>query len=304
MPKPLPLGPVHLALADVVFMAIVVTLQSDRWFSLLRVPLLFLTGYLAVMCAGLWSTGPRVNAYIIAFGLGLVIRLWEVAWAATAVAALLYPIAYIGLRQALAGFPWSKQVLLSARSSAVKLTMSTDLGQWVAQRQIRSLGWPFDLLRPNQPPAAIPWRDGTALSLLGGWWAYAIAAPLEPRAQQGVLYFILLIGAACMALIRLNRYTANYRPPINAWGRLITLRWIVPGYDKVLIAPILAFAIPWIAIGWFIEPKKLDPLLVAPIALAGVCMVVLNFGPTLHNWRHTGNHRIAPKYNSTTHLQL
>jgi hypothetical protein len=77
MPKPLPLGPVHLAFMDVAFMAIVSVLLRGSPFSLLRVPLLFLIGYLAVACASMWVTGTRAYAYAIAFGLGLVIRQWR-----------------------------------------------------------------------------------------------------------------------------------------------------------------------------------------------------------------------------------
>jgi hypothetical protein len=182
--------------------------------------------------------------------------------------------------------------------------MSTDLGQWIAQQRTGSLGWPFDLLQPDQPSRAIDWREGMVVSLLLGWCAYAITAPMDHHPQRDLLYIFLYVISLCMAVTRLKRYTDNYRSPINSWGRLLTFRWIIPGYDKVLVAPLLALAIPWVAFGWLIAVIGLDPLAVVPVAIACVSIVTLNSGPTLLNWRHTGNHRIAPKYNSITHLQL
>jgi hypothetical protein len=193
---------------------------------------------------------------------------------------------------------------LSIRDPVLKLTASTDIQEWMAQKRPRSLGWPFDLLRPNETSAGIGWREGTVASLLLAWWVYAIAANPWPSEGRQFLLDLGLVGfPVAMAIIRLGRYCTNYSSPINVWGRLFTFRWIIPGYDKVFVAPLLAVALA-IVTGGMIHKFYIDPLAVVPVAVACTTMIALNLGPSLQDWRHTGNHRISPKYNARVHLRL
>jgi len=310
--KPLPLRPIHLMPDDIAFLLVVVLLLHHPYFDVLRVPLLFLFGYFAVVCVSLWMTDTTVFAWALTFGLGLVVRFWMVPWAALAVEALLYPVALFGLRRSLTDFPWSKPDLLFDRRPGLKLEgskdrgklgPSTDVGEWLAQKQPRSLGWPFDLLRPNQPPMGISWPAGMAVSLLFGWWVYAVLAnPLDPELRKVLQGMGLTMFPLMLAFVRIVRYCMNYSSPISLWGRLLTLRWIIVGYDKVFVAPILIFAIS--AVGIWLERIGLDQTILVPIVVGSALLAFLNVGPILQNWRHTGNHRISPRYNSKTHLKL
>lgn len=303
-PKPLPLGPVHLALSDLLFNLIVVLALDGSSFNLLCVPLLFLTGYLLVVCASLWRTGIHVYAYILAFGLGLVIRLWSNHWDAAAAAVILYLPASLGLRKSLLGFPWGRSMLPAVREPRPRSAARNDLHARLAQNGPKSLGWPFDSLRPGLPADSIHPRHGTLLSALLAWWIYVIAAPLEIEFQRGLLIMCLIAFPFAMAVVRLKHYTDSYHSPISPWGRLLTFRWIIPGYDKVVAAPLLAEAISWVALLCFIWDLQLEPLLVAPIGIACASLITLNMGPTLREWQHTGKHRLAPKYTTMTHFRL
>ena len=310
--KPLPLRPVHLTVDDIIFLLLVVLLLHHPYFDVLRTPLLFLFGYFAVVCVSLWMTDSTVYAWALTFGFGLAVRFWMVPWAALAVEATLYPLALLGLRQSLTDFPWSKPELLFERRPGLKhegsknrgkLGPSTDIGEWLAQKQPRSLGWPFDLLRPNQPPMRISWQAGIAVSLLFGWWTYAVLAnPLDPEFRRMLQGAGLSLFPLVLAFVRTARYCMNYSPPISLMGRLLTMRWIVLGYDKVFVAPILILAIS--LCGIWLNRLGLDQTILVPVVVGSAMLAFLNVGPTFREWQHTANHRISPRYNSRTHLKL
>jgi hypothetical protein len=146
---------------------------------------------------------------------------------------------------------------------------------------------------------------GVVISLLLGWWVYAILdQPWGPEFRDVFSAPLFLVGIPwTMAMVRVMRYCASYSPPINIWGRIFTLRWIIPGYDKVFVAPLLMMALTFLAGGIMFE-LHLDPTVVAPIAISCASLICLNMGPSLLDWRHTGNHRIAPKFNPRLHLRL
>jgi hypothetical protein len=305
----LPLGPIRLAVGDIVFLAVMVLLLHNPYVSLFRVPLCFLVGYLPIVCISLWLTAAKKYAYALTFGLGLVARLWMNSEAATVVAALLYVVAYFGLRQSLAAFPWPKAELMSSRMpilqlSMSKLTMTTDIRELITPKPPKSLGWPFELLRPNPTFTSIGMREAAIASLLIAWWVYAIAAnPLSPDFRKLVLLLSLSGIPISMAIIRVGRYCKNYSSPINACGRLFTFRWIVPGYDRVFVAPLLAVVLAGMT-GGLIQELNLEPLIVVPVSVACTTMILLGFGPSLQDWRLTGQHRISPSDKTKALLRI
>ena len=50
---------------------------------------------------------------------------------------------------------------------------------------------------------------------------------------------MLFLYVTVIALVvRLLIYTGPFRPPISLRGRIATGRWVIPGYDYVLLAPL------------------------------------------------------------------
>jgi hypothetical protein len=83
----------------------------------------------------------------------------------------------------------------------------------------------------------------------------------------------------------------GYVPPISFLGRMFTGRIIIPGFDKILLAPACIVLVFW----------ELPPLLLrlgwSESAMFGVTMGIgmtatLAIGPALNHWRLTGSHRI------------
>ena len=91
---------------------------------------------------------------------------------------------------------------------------------------------------------------------------------------------------------RILTYVVPYWPPIGLWGRIRTGRWIIPGYDRVFVAPLLSLlatavlvpSIPLFGLPW---------LLAGPACFAITLWIALNVGPSLTAWKLTGKHRIG-----------
>jgi hypothetical protein len=121
-----------------------------------------------------------------------------------------------------------------------------------------------------------------------------LEGPDKFEAAPIICTFLMLPSIGGRLLIYLN----GYAPPISFRGRIVTGRWIIPGYDQVFVAPLLAL----IAGSWL--PKVLINrgfgfVEANTISLIWVYFLILILGPSLKTWRLTGNHRImapaAPK---------
>src|SRR5206468_2561549 len=137
----------------------------------------------------------------------------------------------IGLRRSLRHWPWD---LPWHKYRALQI---------VGGPVDRRLGWPFDRLGPEFPERIIGvrGRDGVLASLLAGWWLYALSSLFtDPDARFYLPYMILAYLTTFGPAIRLFRYAKGYAPPIGLWGRIVTLRWLMPSYDQILVTPAVA----------------------------------------------------------------
>lgn len=290
--KPLPLGPIHLVAQDIVVVGLLLaflhTLGPINW----HLASAFLFAYLLSLCASLSATGERWTAYVLLFGLGAAVRLLPDPLVALACLGLLYPIAYRALLRSLARFPWDLPWWWDsweAHQARLKPAARNH-----PQLQSR-LGWPFDLLQPSPPKERISLLEGNVIGLLAGWWAYAIFAVAREEAY-GFLTAALYLAPVQTCLIgRVMQYCACYWPPISLWGRIWTGRWIIPGYDTVLVAPILAaVAAVGVPLGLWMLGVPIPILF--PVSLAAVLSITLCLPPTLKDWQLTGAHRIVPVF--------
>jgi hypothetical protein len=79
---------------------------------------------------------------------------------------------------------------------------------------------------------------------------------------------------------------------MTLWGRFRTLRWIIPGYDQVFVAPICTLFAGPTSLGLFLACKL--PLEVClPMATGVIVLVGLITPPRLRHWRLIGQHRIV-----------
>lgn len=104
-------------------------------------------------------------------------------------------------------------------------------------------------------------------------------------------FYVLLVITALSW--HLAHFLGPYRAPINPLGRLLTGRWVIPGYDRVFLAPLAATIVAVLLpplLGWYGMPL----LWRYPLALTVVVLALRNVGPELSDWHLTGEHRLTP----------
>jgi hypothetical protein len=289
-PLPLPLGPVEIVWQDVL---VVLILSALPYWLVGLSPLIlletFLTAYLVMLASALGSTGPWPFGYILGFGLGLAALYVRDHPTCVVILIGVYLIGYIGLRRSLSLFPWQKaqpefpntdQLLVNAKKPES------------AQNPIT---WPYQRLGPSVSHVpSIRTRDAVLFPLLLGWLLFALAWLPGNAARAGetatTFGFLMIMG---FPAIRLALYRSGYAPPISLWGRLARGTWIIPGYDKILFAPLGGLAVGLTAI-IALTFSGLTPDVVIPIGVSLTGLFVLNLGPTLKSWCLTGHHRIVP----------
>lgn len=285
--KPLPVGPVSLVWEDGVVLSLLCLLHLVQpELEPMRLLGLFLLVHQGCFVPVLAMTGGWLSAYLVVFGLGLVVRLWPDPTLALAAAIVVTVVGHVGLLRSLARFPWPR---FQQDPAAPGWGVS-----WTSREQL-NCGWPFDQLKPkNITYMKLARRDGVLIGLLLGWWVFACQGLItDPQERAGFGLLAWFYAAGILLVGRIGHYLANYRPPLNLWGRIVTFRWIIPGYDVVWIGPLLMIILP-LLIG--IELKRADiPLEYAPpLCVAASALAALNVGPGLERWRLTGRHRIVP----------
>ncbi len=290
--KPLPLGPAHLVLQDLVVLALIEGLWAYTSVLPLAVPmLLFFLSYSIVLSFVIEFTGDEGCALCFFFGLGCVVYALPSLLAALGVAVVIYALMQVALRRNLAKFPWDNK--LDWDKLEVLANRKT------AQRTAPSISWPFDALMPTVKKADNPFL----VSIVVGWWAFQlewfeiIGNDFTPATEIELFRNIMLVAFGALAILftglRLYRYLPGHRAPINIFGRIATGRIIIPGYDKVFVAPICAL------LTMYFLPPCLEMLSISffgaqSIALGVAVFITQKMGPTREEWDLTGDYRMVP----------
>ena len=314
-PQPLPLGAVHLVWQDLVVvgtLALLVTIHSSpsdvHQFAVAVLIFTFVFAYLIALTPTFTMDGSQHFVYAIAFGLVLVIRTIGFVWLALPIAVAVYLLAWVGLRKALGRFQEWNLDWFAERGLVFK---SYDDLQEQARQKL--LGWPFDRVSLKKSPLRISYRHGILLSLLIGCTLWAMIAgthdamfnreiltslgswPVESYGdpKMTVMFGMLVSAVIAASVSRVFGYCWGYLPPLNLFGRLVRFRWIIPGYDVVIVAPLCAvlvarFLPPWLLeMGWPVE-------FLVPLTVTLCALILINAGPSVERWQLTGNHRVVP----------
>lgn len=291
--RPLPLGPVALVWEDGVILSLLALLALvDPALDPVRLLGCFLVTYLGFLAIAFVLTKTFFCAYVLAFGLGLVVRLMPFdPLTAFAVAIVLAVVGHLGLRRSLRRFPWELDWLAPVvhwlKSDKIAYEASMPSG----------CGWPFDklsLVRMKPSPFELTRREALLIGPLVGWWLYALEGGFaDPEDRIKFAAFVASIGIWMLGLSRFVNYVNGYLPPISFLGRLATFRWIIPGYDIIFIAPLCTLVFPLAVLGasvaWGVNAEA-----IGPICLALGLFITFNMGPDLKRWQLTGRHRVIP----------
>ena len=294
--KRLPFGPIHLVPQDIIVLAVAILMLYGSPMRLVIAPAALLGGYLVILCLSLMLTDVWKVGYALAFGLGLVVRLGNWPVVSVCLLAGLYPLAYFGLRESLARFPWKT---LDWEKTTIVVAKPKSAGSSKLK-----LGWPYDHLQFNLPARRVPRQHAILLSLLIGWCVYAVACVFpDPEGREVIPSMALVLTSLGCVLGRLVAYCAGHSSPISLWGRIGTGRWFIPGYDQVFVAP-LCVGLAAVAAPAARFSLGLPTEIVFPIALSLVLLITLNVGPTFRRWELTGDHRVGPGPSPTEFCRL
>jgi hypothetical protein len=284
--KPLPFGPIELVWEDGLVLGALVLLSATQPHPpALYLLCTFLYTYLLVLELSFWLTRSWAAGYATAFGLGLVVWLLRHPIACLASLIVVYAITYAGLRQTMARFPRALRKLPKPGDDLSSPAMS-----W----GIAPLGWPHDPMMAGIVEDHGIWRiDAVLVCMLSVWWLSGIAS-LFPEAQER---FVIAVVAICVAMVlapiaRLGKYTQGCSSPISLRGRIRTGRWIIPGHDRVFIAPICAL-IAGPATVVLLRACTIDASVSYTIGAGMVVLVATLTPPRLRNWRLTGEYRMT-----------
>lgn len=314
--EPLPQGPIHLVWQDVLLLSL---LAIASWFAVFATPMLvlvipfaFLGIYLISLIYYLWLGKRTVECFLLVAGIALTVRLMLHPVAMVIAIAALYTVAYFGIR---------RQLVALANEDPTESFSKTDDSSLI--RNAETLAWPWKQLFPASS-SFWPTRSMTvAIACLMGWcfhvamWIpfgidslsflrnsqneFHVNSTLTfSEVQQSMLQeleeivpflysFLVMIGL----FWHLAHFLGPYRAPINPLGRLLTLRWVIPGYDRVFLAPLaatVAAVVFPLLLGWYGIPL----LWRYPLALVVVVLALRNVGPELSDWHLTGEHRLTP----------
>jgi len=307
--KSLPLGPIHLVLQDGVIFLLLGALALEAEVSPLGLLALLLGSYLTALGVSFAAGRTRGFAYVIFFGLGLMVYLAKVPWASAAAGIAIYLVSLIGLRRSLAQFPWEFHRQDGFEKTHWRLTPESTAALKVLDKKtlVSRLGWPFEALREGAIPGPrIQTHTAVLTGLLAGWWLYAGGSLLSnPNDRWNILAGTEWNLAFALAGIRLSNYCIGYSQTLSLWGRIRTFHWIIPGYDQVFLAPIatmiLGIALPRTLISFSVEPD-----IAFPLALSFSWMAAMIIGPGLQEWRLVGKNRMvaALKFKGPENIQI
>ena len=297
--KPPPLGPIHLVWEDAAIVGMLwLPFFTQKNVPPLVLPIVFLASYLIALAPGLILTESWASGYAVLYGFGAIVFLHKHLMLMALAMLGYYAIARYGLWTSLGRFPWSADV--------VKRLKIYQLDDTQIETDRRFLGWPFDSLGPKAADSefSVTPRHAILCSFLIGWWVASFASQIPVSLDRNAFVVAVSVFGSLIAMVsRLLIFINGVEEPLTLWGRIRTCRWIIPGFDKVFVAPCLTLlcgcAIPY-------DLVRLDVPYVAafPIGLSLALTCAFLVGPSLRNWRLTGTHRIVPRAFSTANKSI
>ncbi len=298
--QPLPFGPVHLVMQDLILIGIALLLNwimagPYAWPSFLFFPI----GYLLMLAWVLFLTGAWQQGYATVFGVGLIVVLRANPIETTLAMLATYGLALWGLRVSLVHFPWDDTWYSDLRKE-VKPRLVTD-------PPTEEVGWPFSHIAPQTVASKIrvPFVHALLSSLLAGWIyfvALSFADTLADRSHASK--FLCLIVVAPIPALRLLIYAVSYANPVGLRARWATGQWLVPGYDRVLVIPLLALSVGIVGFAFLLTVSEWGAIYTSPIIVALVVYMSLSMGQDLREWQLTGKHTLRRSGATATDIKV
>lgn len=152
------------------------------------------------------------------------------------------------------------------------------------------LGFPQNMLAKK--PHALNWPPrhtiGSSIAIGAFSWAL-LEGHAHPDVQRPDIVCALIV--AIVPAIRLLAFKCNRLAPISLAGRLAMRQLIIPGHDRVYVAPLAIFAIGQL-IHWALIALGAPPFRAMGIALAASTFLAIQMRPHFAEWCLTGHYRV------------
>ena len=292
--KPLPLGPVHPVWQDAVVLGVITAFA--RWHAHVDPALpviVFGLVYLAAMTLLLAVTRTWIPCLLLGF-------IWPApslpvlrGWPTVGIIAALVAVIWYGHWKSLRAFPWKRTEpnppepeRVNQRQSGMDMQIRIDIPSNNSAARSAKLGWPFLRLSPKVECVPVSSSTSFFVSVLFGWWTYCAIVGLEIESSPAAI----LLFAMFAAVARFAMYCSGLGPSFNLWGRLASGRIIVPGFDHVVVTPLVVLALA-IAGGVAVRHSGSWYPATSAFVVGLLCFALLAEGPTMRKWILTGQHR-------------
>jgi len=156
-------------------------------------------------------------------------------------------------------------------------------------------GWLYQMLKIYNPEIKINLTMAIGIAALATWWIHGvlwlIGEPDNVEAVQIVVFFGIPILILTRVLVYLN---PGYRAPMSFWGRLFTLRWIIPRYHIVYAAPVCMVA-ALVLMLMFGHLLGLSYIHRCELLVFVELFMAMSLPPRRVDWWLTGAHRMVEK---------
>jgi hypothetical protein len=302
--KPLPLGPIHPVWQDIAVIAILVALA--RWHAHID-PALPLFAFGLTYLIGLTLLLVATRTWPSFFAMGFLWPSLALTNGKSLPVALIFAVMILvlwhGTCKSLWGFPWRQEN--RTHPGLAKAPNPKSMGQVEiriedvnAMGTSSTVGWSFAQLSPKARFKSVSTSTGLWVSLLIGWWAYCLIVGSGMESAPGMILVFGLFGA----LVRVGIYWGGLAPSFSFRSRLVSGRLIVPGFDQIFIAPLMAVAVAVVGGVVIRRSGSLYPE-AHSVFITLILFVLLAGGPTMRNWVLTGEHRFLPRFASGANRQ-
>lgn len=276
----LPVGPVQLVLQDALPMALICAATLCSHDDPLVPVCVMLAAYLVPMTIFLAATNRHVAAGTIMLLLPLVAYSKDHSFLELALFVVLYLIAQVGARRSWQAFPWE-------HTGAINLTGDR------SKKPEFAITWPFNRLNAYEPAPEISSATILFLSVLAGWYvfSYLYLMPDAGYRDPHVTAPFLALVAFVAGMGRLICYGNGCAPPLSWTARILLRHPIIPGYDRMLVAPLLV-SVGGVGAAMMLYAWNLYPPLFAGVMVSTLVALLLGLPPTLRNWQLTGQYRM------------
>jgi hypothetical protein len=284
-PEPLPYGPVQLVWQDAALVALSTALAAIPpvypevlWY----LPSIFLVGYSGSL---IYIFGRMQFLGFAALWLVLG-AIWILVvtnpWWCFLVAAAMYAVVYLGIRSSLRAFPFAEADRERLGLVPYERPAKVDVGLPVAPVH------PDDLRFRLRTPHIL------VLSGLLGLYGFAIGFHFHnaQNSDGGAGAFVMSYAFGIIFLGRMFLYLSVQRAPISLFGRFATGRWIIPEFDKVFLAPLVALAVGT-ALLLLLDRFALAGFVAWPLTIAVFAALMFSLPPRFEDWYYAGHFRIA-----------